>query len=276
MNDALLMKAVANNDLTSVKKLVEDDHVDINFLGDKGYSPLHGASINGYTPIVTFLLEKGADTELQSTDGGFTALHFAATEGHLDVVRLLLNAKANPNSKDQWGNTPIFRAGNKEEIGKLIIQSGGDPSIENEHGISPLNSPAMAFRYLQPQQKSDEINLRALVNKEDIDSLAKALESKSGDLEAKNEQGKSPLYLAIEKGNTKIIALLLAAGADINTQEKFGYTPLAIAAMRGNLDLVKLLLEKGAKTNIELPHGNTLITLSERHPEVSNYLKSVL
>lgn len=269
-----LISAVAKNDLDAAKKLIEEK-ADINFLGEKGYSPLHGASINGFDKMVKLLLENKADTELKSLDGGFTALHFAAVEGHIDTVKILLEAGANPNSKDNWGNTPIFRAGINEEIGKLIILAGGDPSIENESGVSPLNSPAMAFKYLQSGSKNkEEVNLRALVNKEDIEGLTKALESKNGDLEVKNEQGKSPLYLAVEKENTELIQLLLAAGADINTQEKFGYTPLAIAAMRGKLDLVKLLIQNGAKTNITLPHNNTLESLATKHPLVLDFLKT--
>lgn len=271
-----LISAVAKNDLDTAKKIIEGG-ADINFLGEKGYSPLHGASISGFDKMTKLLLENKADTELKSLDSGFTALHFAASEGHIDIVKILLEAGANPNSKDSWGNTPIFQAGNKEEIGKLMILAGGDPGIENENGISPLNSPAMAFKYLQSQSENKEVvNLRALVNKEDINGLTKALASKSGDLEAKNEQGKSPLYLAVEKENIELIQLLLTAGADINTQEKFGYTPLAIAAMRGKLDLVELLIKNGAKTDITLPHNNTLESLAGKHPLVLDFLKNNL
>lgn len=268
-----LLHAIINNNPESLSELLKQG-TSINFLGGKGYSPLHGACINGNESIVKLLLSNQADPELKSSDGGFTALHFAAAEGHLNIVRLLLEHGANPNSRDQWGNTPIFRAGNKEEIGKLIVKFGGDPFLENENGISPLNSPAMAFKYLKLENKEhEEINYRALVNKGDNILLAKCLDEKKGDIEAKNDQGKSPLYLAVESENIEAITLLINAGADINTQEKFGYTPLAIAVLRGKIDLVKLLIEKGAKTDVSLPHESTLTSLASKHPEVREYLK---
>lgn len=270
-----LMAAVANNDTEMVKKLISGRSIRLDFLGGNGYSPLQGASISGFEEIVKILLDNKADTELKSEKDGFTALHFAAAEGHTRIVRMLLAAGANPNSKDKWGNTTLFRAGNKEEIAHLLIKAGGDPGIENEQGISPLNSPAAAFNYLKKvHQQIEEPNYRALVNKGDACELSKALKTMRGDLEAKNEQGKSALYLAVEKENREMITLLLEAGADVNTQEKFGYTPLAIVAMRGKLDLVELLIKNGAKTDILLPHNNTLENLAIKHTTVLDFLKN--
>lgn len=43
-----------------------------------------------------YLLEKGADVDVQ-TSSGYTALHQAAQQGHTVVITLLLQSKASPN-----------------------------------------------------------------------------------------------------------------------------------------------------------------------------------
>lgn len=49
--------------------------------------------------MVRFLLEKGADVDVQ-TSAGYTALHQAAQQGHTVVITLLLQSKASPNIKN--------------------------------------------------------------------------------------------------------------------------------------------------------------------------------
>lgn len=46
--------------------------------------------------MVRYLLEKGADVDVQ-TSSGYTALHQAAQQGHTVVITLLLQSKASPN-----------------------------------------------------------------------------------------------------------------------------------------------------------------------------------
>jgi len=143
-----LIQATAQNDLNKVKELV-DKGVDINYVGNVGYACLHGASISGYAEIVEFALKSNASPNIVSKDSGFTPLHFAAQEGHKEIVQLLIDHQADVNAKDAYGNSPLWRAGNKEEIGLLLIQHGADMHQENNYDKSPANSPAMAYQYLK-------------------------------------------------------------------------------------------------------------------------------
>lgn len=66
------------------------------FIFQTGFTPLHIACHYGQLNMVRYLLEKGADVDVQ-TSSGYTALHHAAQQGHTVVITLLLQSKASPN-----------------------------------------------------------------------------------------------------------------------------------------------------------------------------------
>ena len=52
--------------------------------------------------------------------------------------------------------------------------------------------------------------------------------------------------MAVQKGNSKIVRILLEHDADCNTKDTHGLTPLAYATIRGFEDVADLLLSHGA------------------------------
>lgn len=59
-------------------------------------------------------------------------------------------------------------------------------------------------------------------------------------------------FLAVDKGDSKIVKILLKSGVDINVKEDFyGNTALIKAIDNGDKKIVKLLLESGADVNIK-------------------------
>lgn len=71
---------------------------------------------------------------------------------------------------------------------------------------------------------------------------------------AQDDWGRQPLYLACSHGNTDIAKLLLAQGAAIDARRD-GHTPLDAACWSGQVDVVKLLIEKGAKVSVADNNG---------------------
>src|SRR3989338_1251281 len=69
------------------------------------------------------------------------------------------------------------------------------------------------------------------------------------DVNAKSNDGTTPLHFATLSGHKDIAELLISRGADINAMEKHGGTPLYFAAVWGNKDLAELLIAKGADAN---------------------------
>ncbi|KAJ5474419.1 hypothetical protein N7475_003985 [Penicillium sp. IBT 31633x] len=71
---------------------------------------------------------------------------------------------------------------------------------------------------------------------------------KGADVEAKDKDGVTSLFLAIEKGSEAILQLLLQKGADTEAKDKYGDTPLCAAARCGYEEITRLLLQGGADT----------------------------
>ena len=69
-----------------------------------------------------------------------------------------------------------------------------------------------------------------------------------------NNSGDTSLIVALRKGSTEEVRLLLEAGADVDVTNNFGHTPLHIAVRDGNEVAVRLLLEAGA--DVDLPNKN--------------------
>ena len=68
------------------------------------------------------------------------------------------------------------------------------------------------------------------------------------DVNAKNEDGVTPLLVAAVSGRKEIIELLIREGADVNAKVN-GVTPLHQAAFRSHKEIAELLIANGADLN---------------------------
>ena len=76
------------------------------------------------------------------------------------------------------------------------------------------------------------------------------------DVNAKNENGFTPLHIAVSKGYKEVAELLVTNGADVNTKDN-GSTPLHKAAQFGHKEIVELLINKVADVNAKGELGET-------------------
>lgn len=89
-----------------------------------------------------------------------------------------------------------------------------------------------------------------------------------------DEEGRTPLYVAVERGDRKSVETLLARGADVEARTHAGISPLYCAAFNGNIDIMKLLIEHGAEVNAQIVEGLTaLFAASEKdHTQAIDFL----
>ena len=65
----------------------------------------------------------------------------------------------------------------------------------------------------------------------------------------------TPLHLAITNNHLKTVDCLLKNGADLNTRDNDGDTPLLVAVSLGFVDIAKKLIENRANINEKNPKG---------------------
>jgi len=173
----LLWKAAKENDVTSIKKLIQegvnveandkkqrtalmiathkqnneaakaliDAGANVNALDDKHDSPFLYAGASGYTQIVSYCLQHGADFAVFNRYNG-TALIPACERGHVETVKELLKRKDFPiDHINRLGWTALLEAiilsdGGPAhvQIVQLLVNAGCNVNIADKDGITPL------------------------------------------------------------------------------------------------------------------------------------------
>lgn len=78
------------------------------------------------------------------------------------------------------------------------------------------------------------------------------LDTGKTDLDARDNDGQTPLLWAARNGHVTIVKLLLATEkVDVNAKGKNSWTPLSWATEGGHKDVVEVLLKAGAKLDCE-------------------------
>jgi uncharacterized protein len=91
MSESQLLAAVKADDIADVRRLL-DGGADINQQDEQGWTPLNWAAGKGSLPLVSLLLERGADIFKVGRDLR-TPYMIALAAGHADVARLLRDAE---------------------------------------------------------------------------------------------------------------------------------------------------------------------------------------
>ncbi|MGB7208946.1 MAG: ankyrin repeat domain-containing protein [Pyrinomonadaceae bacterium] len=109
----------------------------------RNFSPLMQAAAFGKIETVRLLIDNKADVNLVSKSG-FSPLMAAASDKY--IMELILKNGANPNSRDNQGETPLMAvvlgaAYDDSKMGrvKLLIEKGADPNAKDKNGRTALD-----------------------------------------------------------------------------------------------------------------------------------------
>ncbi len=278
-----------------------------------------GANINakdnlGKTPIMLIiprdklsetyhlLIRYRADLNQADTYGD-TVLHTATMlKANSSIIKSLVEGGADINARNKEGVTPLAIAIQAQDINtiKLLTENGASIHTQDTHGKSPLS---MAFEMsnevfeatlnennCQTQDSEGNTPLHiALINNAPMSKIQHII-GLTSDVNIRNRDGDSPLYLAASKNMEQIGKLLLEKGADIFSTNKDNNSPLRLALKEGGKlqdwlitsktivstdgsgntvlhyaadweydKAIKTLLEKGADINAKNANGETCL-----------------
>lgn len=86
--------------------------------------------------------------------------------------------------------------------------------------------------------------------------VLKTLIEDGSDVNAPNEDGKTPLHFAAYGTSSEAMKLLIEHGSIIDSRDKQGCTPLIYACDNGDEEMIKLLLDNGADIEARSNNGN--------------------
>ncbi len=170
----------------------------------------------------------------------------------------------------------FFRAIKENNVAavKAFFDAGINPNSVNENKITALN---VAIKESETKivkaiiEKAD-INLKDnngnsplyLALKENKDDVVEALLAKNVDTNAVGRDGgtenQSILYLATIRNDEALVQKLLEKGANPNLADNAGATPLnEVCYASGNVNIAKMLIEKGADVKLKEKKGGTAL-----------------
>jgi cytohesin len=233
------------------------------------YSTIHYAARHGDLDMVKKFLTKGVDVNIKYGKNEWTPLLFAAPGHHKDVLELLISKGANVNATGKRKLTALHFAarGEKLEIVQLLVNNGANIEAEDlpEHGYWLFGVPKTPLDLAYGKTKTflsktvsklrAKESLHGAVSDNDI-QLVKQHLAAGANVNAKNEQGQTPIHLAAKTRKVKkeITELLIANNADVNVKAVDGATPLHLVK---NKEVAELLIEKGADVNVKDRKGRT-------------------
>lgn len=212
------ISAIKDGNLEQVRKLMQKGEWVNQTEGNYGPTALYIACEKGHLDIVKLLIEKKAN--INAASSSHTALGIACENNHIEIVRFLIEKKADIKETGLRGQTPLNIACDKGfyEIAELLIN---------------INKDAAAL---------DEALFRA------VDSghyeIVKLLLNKSANVNTqgwKFDEYATPLHLAIERDNRRLVKLLIKYGADTNQCYRV-YTPIALACSKEKIKVAEYLI----------------------------------
>ena len=209
-----LLEAAANGRSIRAKCLIKNG-ANVNFIL-KSKSSLHWASYNGHIEVVKFLLEDGAKVDLpESNENNQTSLHLSSIRGHADISEYLINHGAKIDAKDSYGWTPMHFAAAKDS-------AHCDPT---EQFIPPENGKVIQW-----------------ASNDEHDKIIELLIKHGADIDIRNNDGLSPLYLAFLFDEFDTAALLMEKGANVALTENLTKRNFwHLACIKGHINVVQHL-----------------------------------
>lgn len=214
------------------------------------------AASKGYVSEINRLAKKGADVNVETTNG-VTPLIIAVASNKPDAVAALLSYHADVNKFTALNETPLLIAvkNNYFTVAEKLIRDSADVNLADMYGATPLHY-AVLYGYTD---------------------IADMLIYYDADINAVTKDGSTPLMASVWAGSYLSTGLLLKNGANVEEKDNQGFTPFLLASWFGDTATMNLLYTSGANIFATSNKGHNAMTLAiiSGHLESVNYLLSI-
>ena len=207
-----LAAAIERNDVAQLEELLNSG-LDVNARSTEGLSPLH---LSRSARIAQLLIKRGALVNAQ-TDAGNTPLHLAACLERADVVSIFLKCGADVNAMNAAEETPLHML-----CSDLLILRSAPELFDGGYFRGERTGN-------QPEQT---ITLMLLLDN-------------GGNIETRNESGRTPAYIAaMTPPRLELLDVLIRHGAATNISDSCGRPFLGDEYSAAEADVVQLVRTK--------------------------------
>ncbi len=265
-----VIQAAKSGNMEVLRGEVEKGRIDVQ--DPHGWTAVMHAAGAGNSDAVRFLISKGANLSLTSTNGA-APIHVATASNRADLVRMVLAARVDVESRTYHGATPLFIAAAMGcfESARALVEAKADVNA-----LGTTNRMRQVQNVLMAAGTADHTNLLALL----LDSGA--------DCNRRTPDGNTAFRQVAKFPQTAALEMLIRRGADVNSRGPYGHTALMFAAFNGHMDNVKLLIGAGADveaTAVEPQNARDirriggdyvfdaeLFARQQRHPEIAELI----
>ena len=198
---------IGSGNIEEVSNYIDDKKININAKLDDGMTPLILSIVYKQDEIAKMLIEKGANLNIKDKSG-FTALIHSIMKNRTEVSKMLIEKKADVNIKLSLNENGIYMKNftplilnEDKEVAQSLISAGADINIK------------LTAKYPGQDIKLENATPLMWFILNDNTEIAELLIESGADINAKDKSGKTALYYAKEKNNTKIEELLITKGA---------------------------------------------------------------
>lgn len=209
MDLATYSKVLKCNTVEELQSILQEYNLTIHSEREDGISLLHSFALIGSYEVCKYLCSNGARPTILSQDNS-TVFHSAvkaksASEDaeRANILKLFLDkddAEVDLNQRNTSGWTALKLATRRslEKCVEILLSNGADPNIADNEQFTSLHNSVTSV------------------------DIMKLLLTKCTDINAKNNKGETPLYIAVEKGSYECAMSLLEHNADPNIGDNEG------------------------------------------------------
>lgn len=218
-----------------VAELLIAKGADVNTVNRYRRTLLHEAACGGCTEVAGFLIDRGADVNARDTDG-VTPLHCAIGKRSMDIARLLIANGADVHAKTSFTLAPPYSSKNgTDKVSLQDMPNANDSASLSDKGLTPLyyalvRADSEAMEMLGAKGAKIDINSKYVGGWTLLHHVAwggqanavKLLLDLGADVNAKTEQGHTPMDVALDMSYGQVIDILHAAGGHFGIRKNAG------------------------------------------------------